>query len=123
MVGRFSFYLLIKRKVCINFANYKIESILQSTKCQYLFFLNWVPLYLWSFLAFAFRTEGKNDFVSFQKLCVTLSSITSTITTFVFSLDGRCLIWELNMFLTRKLQSYKGITMQWITYKMKTPFT
>ena len=116
-------YLLIKRKVCVNFNNYKIESILQSTKCQYLFFINWFFLYLWLFLAFAFRTEGKNDFVSFQKLYVTFTPITSTMTTFAFSPDGRCIIWEFDLFLTRKLQPYKDIIMQWITYKMKTPFT
>ena len=115
--------LLIKGKVCGNFNNYKIESILQSTKCQYLFFINWVSLYLWLFLAFAFRTEGKNDFVSFQKLYVTFTPITSTMTTFVFSPYGWCMIWEFDMFLTRKLQPYKDIIMQWITCKMKIPFT
>ena len=61
-------YLLIKRKVCINFNNYKIESILQSTKCQYLFFINWFSLYLRSFLAFVFGTEGKSDFVSLSEV-------------------------------------------------------
>ena len=90
---------------------------------SYLFFTNWVSLFLWSFLVFAFRTEGKNEFVSFQKLCVTFSPITSTVTTFVFSLDGQCVIWEFNMFLTRNLEPYKDITIQWIAYKMKILLT
>ena len=81
----------------MNFNSYKIESILQSTKCNYLFFIKRVSLYLWSFLAFEFRTEGKNDFVSFQKLYATFSPITSTMTTFVFSPDGRCIIWEFDV--------------------------